>query len=477
MIAQSIAQSTRARIRPHDPHDGDDYPVSVSARLGRLQFHASGKFRVLQLADIQDGPAVAKDTIRLIEAALDASRPDVVILTGDQIAGYDGAYSKTFRKRRWDTTWDGVAAAGRSVGAMVGSALQSITAAPELPQADESAARRRDLDHTRDLVRQSVGAFLKPMIDRGIPFAVTYGIHDFQCGLDNAELDAIYREFPGCLNPETTAANPAVARRQPGSGLPDQSIYACEPGTFALPVKDENGERTVLGLALVDSGDYAREGGYGTPSAAALSFLRRVPTLVGARTLAFQHTPLPQFYRLLKPVPSTTAYAIQGYRTFDQQCYVLDESKTRPGSYLGEGVSCPDHDCGEFEILMAGDYVGLFAGQDHRNGFVGAVDGVLLGATPTCGFHAYGPAPARRAARLIEFDIRHPYEPRTQLLEFGELVGKPSANKAYTFALSHVPTSAGDAVNLLRRPGLLATAAATVAGVAAALSAFRPKRR
>ncbi|KAA8820806.1 metallophosphoesterase family protein [Bifidobacterium vespertilionis] len=477
MIAQSIAQSTRARIRPHDPNNSDDYPVSVSARLGRLQFHASGKFRVLQLADIQDGPVPAKDTIRLIEAALDASRPDLVILTGDQIAGYDPAFSKTFRKRRWDTTWDGVTAAGRSVGAMVGSALQSITSAPQIPQADEQAARKRDLEQTRDLVRRSLSAVLQPMIDRGIPFAVTYGVHDFQCGLSNAELDAIYREFPGCLNPESTAANPAVARRQPGSGLPDQPVHACEPGTFALPVRDVDGGHVALGLAVVDSGDYAQEGGYGSPSEAALNFLRQVPTLVGARSLVFQHTPLPQFYDLLKPVSSTTAYAIQGYRAFDQQCYVLDESKTRPGSYLGEGVSCPDKDSGEFDILRAGDYIGLFAGQDHRNGFVGTVDGLLLGATPTCGFHAYGPAPERRAARLIEFDIRHPYEPRTQLLEFGSLVGKPSGNKAYTFALSHVPTSAGDAVNLLRRPGLLATAAATVAGVAAAMTAFRPKRR
>ncbi|NMN00639.1 serine/threonine protein phosphatase [Bifidobacterium sp. DSM 109958] len=472
------AQSTRARIRPHDPTN-DDVPVSVSAaRLGRLQFHASGKFRVLQLADIQDGPVIAKDTVRLIAAALDASRPDLVIFTGDQIAGYDSAYSKTYRKRRWDTGWDGMVEAGRSVGTLVGGALQSITAAPELPQAKRDEARARALAHTRDLVRRGAAQMLQPLIDRGVPFAVTYGIHDFQCGLSNAELDAIYREFPGCINPESTAASPTTPRTQPGCGMPDQPIYACEPGTFALPVRNMEGTANALGLVLVDSGDYAREGGYGRPSDAALAFLAQVPTLVGARSLVFQHTPLPQFYRLLREVPSTTAYAIQGYRAFDQHCYVLDESKTLPGSYLGEGVSCPDRDSGEFDVLRtSGGYVGLFAGQDHRNGFVGTVDGLLLGATPTSGFQAYGPAPARRAARLIEFDIRHPYEPRTQLLEFGELVGKPSGNKAYTFALSHVPTSAGDAVNLLRKPGVLATAAGVAAGVVAALNAMRPRRR
>ena len=58
--------SSKPRIKPADAEDGR--PVSISARLGRLQFHYSGKFRVLQIADIQDGPKVSKDTIALIEA-------------------------------------------------------------------------------------------------------------------------------------------------------------------------------------------------------------------------------------------------------------------------------------------------------------------------------------------------------------------------------------------------------------------------
>ena len=83
--------------------DSRHRPLSVSTRLGRLQFHESGKFRVLQLSDIQDGPNVSNDTIRLIAAAADAARPDVVIFTGNQIAGYDSAYADTFRKRTWRT--------------------------------------------------------------------------------------------------------------------------------------------------------------------------------------------------------------------------------------------------------------------------------------------------------------------------------------------------------------------------------------
>ena len=49
--------SSKPRIKPADAEDGR--PVSISARLGRLQFHYSGKFRVLQIADIQDGPKVS----------------------------------------------------------------------------------------------------------------------------------------------------------------------------------------------------------------------------------------------------------------------------------------------------------------------------------------------------------------------------------------------------------------------------------
>lgn len=56
-------------------------------------------------------------------------------------------------------------------------------------------------------------------------------------------------------------------------GLPEQPVIACAPGTFALSVTDVDRTYDVLGLVLLDSGDYARSGGYGSPSEAALRFL------------------------------------------------------------------------------------------------------------------------------------------------------------------------------------------------------------
>ncbi|AKV55954.1 phosphoesterase [Bifidobacterium actinocoloniiforme DSM 22766] len=457
----------------------DDRRLSVSARLGRLQFHRSGKFRVLQFADVQEGPKVSKDTVRLIAAACDAARPDLVIFTGNQIAGYDSAFEKTFRKRRWSTRLDSVYSTGLTMSRWMGDALHGFmrpnqSAVPGQArgqEADSAPRREQELRASEDLVRQTIAQIVQPLVERGVPFAVTYGNHDFQCGLDTDRMDAIYREFPGCLNPESAAAAQSdLPRSLPASGMSDQRAYACEPGTFALPVAPVQGEAPVLGLVLLDSGDYARTGGYGSPSRRGLDFLRRAPGFIGQRSMVFQHMPLPQYYQLLKPVPATTANAIQGYRAFDSACYTLDEAKTLPGSFLGEGVSCPDHDSGEFAILKKADYFALFAGHDHRNGFVGSVDGVTLGVTPTCGFASYGPVPAKRSARLFEFDIRHPHQPRTQLLEFGRLVGRPSSNKAYTFALSHMPVSKGDAFDLLRKPRILAGSLATLAaGLVASL--------
>ncbi|PLS24113.1 metallophosphoesterase [Bifidobacterium imperatoris] len=416
---QRAPEGFKPRIKPVEA--GDDRPVSISARLGRLQFHTSGKFRVLQVADIQDGPKIAKDTIALLEASLDATRPDLVVFSGNQIAGFSPSFAGSFRKRRWSEDF-----------------------------ISESA-----LEKTRTMVREATAQFVAPLEARKVPWVVTYGNHDFQCGLSNAELDAIYREFPGCIN-----AADAL--------LPDQTIYTCEPGTLALPVRDVENSRNVMGLVILDSGDYAHGGGFGVPSERALDFLRRVPGLLSGESdveemvsdscpmvesMVFQHMPLPEYYDVLKPVPANTAYAMQGYRNHANAYYILDEERTQPGGYLGEGISCPDQS-DEFAILRdTGGYFAVAAGHDHRNGFVGEREGITLIATPTCGFNTYGPAPSKRATRLIEFDIRHPYEPRTQLLEFGELVGKPSSSKqVYTYAVNQSVPGEGEGDDLLRKP-------------------------
>lgn len=403
-----------------------ELPVSISARLGRLQFHLSGKFRVLQCADVQDVPKVSSDTIRLLDSACDAVRPDLVVFTGNQIAGYEKVFSRTFKRRCWQSS------------------------------AKISAADKQNLF---DQVRRGIARLVEPLEKRRIPWAVTYGNHDFQCGLSNEELDSICREFPCCMNRGLKVTSSASGMQSTHCILPKQLIFACEPGTFALPVMDENQENVIFSIVLLDSGDYAKSGGYGQPSKKSLDFIKNLPDSLPSHFCVFQHFPIPQYYRLLREVPKESAAkerAIEGYRTFAVRFYAIDENRVLPDGYLGEGISCPDVDSGEFAVLAKVGAFAVVAGHDHLNAFAGKEPehNMLLIATTTCGFSSYGPDPTKRGVRLLEFDIRHPFEPRTQMLEFGNLVGKPSSKMVYTYGLTAESEHELPEVDLLRKPSL-----------------------
>lgn len=54
-----------------------------------LQFNKDGKFTILNLSDIQDGYPMHSLTKDYIEATVDKVQPDLIVLTGDNISGYD----------------------------------------------------------------------------------------------------------------------------------------------------------------------------------------------------------------------------------------------------------------------------------------------------------------------------------------------------------------------------------------------------
>lgn len=409
--------------------NADALPLSISARLGCLQFHLSGKFRVLQCADVQDSSRVSKDTIRLIASACDAVRPDLVVFTGNQIAGYDKIFSRTFKRRNWQ---------------------------------ESSSLSFADKQNLKEKVRETIAQITEPLEKRSIPWVVTYGNHDFQCGLSNEELDEVYQEFPCCMNRSSvnkSTKKTKSAMQSTNCVLPKQIIFPCEPGSFAFPVKDEKQDKVVFSIVLVDSGDYCKNGGYGKPSKQSLDFIEDLHTFLPKRICVFQHFPLQQYHRILREVPQDLAAresAIEGYRSFAGRYYILDEHYVLPDGYLGEGISCSDEDSGEYDSLVKAGAFAVVTGHDHRNSFaaVEPENNMMFISTPTCGFASYGPEPSKRGVRLLEFDIRHPFEPRTQILEFGDLVGKPSDKKAYTYGLTAESEHDMPEVDLLRKPSL-----------------------
>ncbi len=53
-----------------------------------MKFNKNGKFKIMQITDIQEIYNVSPDTLKLLENAVEKEKPDLVIYTGDQIKGY-----------------------------------------------------------------------------------------------------------------------------------------------------------------------------------------------------------------------------------------------------------------------------------------------------------------------------------------------------------------------------------------------------
>ena len=467
--------------------------------MTNLRFREDGSFRVLQMADIQDGPNVLPDTIRLIREAIRKADPDLVVFTGDQIRGYDPAYIDTFLRRRGEEPGARVRAVTEVEAKLRGIqrrarnrvnnrllAMKSDGSNPDVQQTASTASTTSTLvysttsdpqdvpttldelmDETRDKVRRTFAGFLGPVIEAEVPFAATYGNHDFQCGILADEQAGIYREFPGCLNP----------------------VDSLEPGTFALPIEASDGSgRVAMSVMMVNSGDYAGKpeendaqypayvvnprgldladsDGYGTPSPEAIDWLGAVQSELGERNgdgkpvpaIAFQHIPPQEFYDCLKEVPAWTPNAVEGARTHAGHCYVLNHEICRPGSRLGEAIGCADENVGEVDALReAGGYFALFCGHDHKNAFVGHAHGIDLGYAPTCGFECYGPKSRYRGIRLFEFHESNPAGYVTRMLTWGDLVGRYSSNEVRVWFEDHCVTGAISMRNELRRPQVFA---------------------
>lgn len=113
-------------------------------------------FKIMQIADTQEGRKVSPDTLDLINAALDREEPDLVVYSGDQI-------------------WNKASFKG-----------------------------------SRDTVKAVLSQLTKPVRDRKIPFTICFGNHDRQVGLTNAEQFEIYKEFDYFVG-ETTEGIDGVA--------------------------------------------------------------------------------------------------------------------------------------------------------------------------------------------------------------------------------------------------------------------------
>ena len=263
-----------------------------------MRFNSDGKFKIMQITDIQEIPDVSPDTIKLINAALEEEKPDLVVLTGDQIKGYGVSY-----KGKGDALIESVA--------------------------------------------ETVGKLLKPVTDRHIPFAVTFGNHDRQVGISNKDqFEKIYKASPGCVGEQAEGIDGG--------------------GTYNIPILSSDGERTAFNLYLFDSGTDAKGGGYEPFDPQIIDWYRKKRDELKAQngdyipSLVFQHIPMFEHYNVLKRVGKREKGAIPAFRIHKGEHYKIDETKCVEGSVLLEPPSIPDINTGEFEALSEkGDVLGV----------------------------------------------------------------------------------------------------------------------
>lgn len=354
--------------------------------MSSLKF-TKGKFKIMQIADVQEDFPVNPDTIRLIDAAAEREKPDLVIFTGDQIQGYSGCYKSD----------------------------------------------------TYNRVKAVIGEYVAPLVKRGIPFTITFGNHDDDCVVTKGAQLELYGEHEGFVIGEARSKD--------------------DPATHFIKLKDSAGEKDIFALYLIDSNKKEPDGAYSPVKKEQIEWLEGVREKNGyLPALAFQHIPVPEFYKVIKKVPFFKKGAVEAYKSRKNTFWLLEGNE----GFMGETPAVPEINNGEFDSLKRhGDILGLFVGHDHVNSFVRRLEGVDLGYTQGAGFNTYGPG-EKRGVRIFELDESDLRNYKTYTVTAGELgVYKPS-KPVKEFIYRNAPTSVDEVVTNLKRVAVASLAVAAV---------------
>ena len=303
-------------------------PVALAtpAEDAHLKFGVGGGFRILQLADIQDGPILRGITKDFIRDAVERTEPDLIVLTGDNIAGYS------------------------------------------------CASFINPLD--KKLVESAIDGFMSILEEAGVPVTVVFGNHDDQTTrISKEEQIEIYSKYDcfvgydegdsvsGCGNYNVPIYSSDGERLIYNLWMFDSGSYDNVNGGYDYIKQDQ------LDWYVSKSNELkAQNGGVPVPS------------------MSFQHIIVPEIYTALKQVPEGTQGAIERGGIY----YTLDSENTRAGEMHESPCPSNTNSGQFDTIKNQGDVVAMFFGHDHVNTFEVNYQGIDLVATPGVGFASYG---------------------------------------------------------------------------------------
>lgn len=286
-----------------------------------LQFDENGKFKIMMFADIQDDETVEETTLQLMAEALDKYNPDLVVYLGDNTIAKGEENQRT--------------------------AIEAIT---------------------------------EPCVSRNIPFALVFGNHDQEQGVDKEVLLDMYKTAGKGLCLTWDAAD----------------IYGCGNSNLLI-MSSKNILKPAFNLWFIDSGsayydengnrngyDYVREDQikWYKDTANALKAVnggKVIPSIL------FQHIIVPEVYEAMY-----NGLPFEMGKTYDGVSYIPVPVLSKVSGLVIE-QPCPSYTTvGQFDALVeTGDVIASFYGHDHTNDFTTTYKNIDITAVPTVGCHSY----------------------------------------------------------------------------------------
>lgn len=305
----------------------------------RLQFDDDGNFRIMQIADIQDGPLLLEITKDFLNDVVPAANPDLIVLTGDNISA--------------------------------GSATIGIHAIDLL------------------LVEIAIDRFMSIFEKYDVPVAVVFGNHDAEELVTKEEQMAIYTKYDNCIAVDEGEAlygcgtynvpiyaSDDISKIAYNLWMIDSNMYDDTNGGYDYVHEDQLNWYVETSNALK-----AQNGGVAVPS------------------MMFQHIVINEIYDTIIEVPEAEKDNYE-YVEDNGKYYAIKPEYLRKGE-INE-MPCPGTVDGEqFETVKTqGDVVAMFFGHDHKNTYEVEYQGVDLINTPGAGFSSYGDH--NRGVRVID---------------------------------------------------------------------------
>ena len=322
----------------------------------------NGAFTVLQVSDAQDLPNVRHTMLWMLNKAYDRVKPDLVLLTGDNLLG------------------------NHLRDATILSRFTVRTPAQEY-----------------NALKKALKRVLDPLAERELPFAAIFGNHDDMNAVSKEAQAALFRSYPGCVWPDGENTGP-------------------ECGTYVLPILSGDESRIAFNLWMMDSAwtDKAQKRGFCRIKPEAVRWYEAESRRMAERNggapvpaLMFRHVPPIETLRLIEPCEKAKGAVCEKGAYY--------RLKPDTVGVMGEYPSVTDDEAGLFEAIQRrSDVRAVVSGHDHLNCFIGEVDGVKLVQTAAASFRCYGgPIRGARVFRLFE-DGRW----ETEYLSYFTLCGK-----------------------------------------------------